>query len=108
MKKKFKIKKNDEVMVIAGNDKGSTGRVLDTNQKEQRVLVEGINMRKRHEKPSQTNQQGGIIEIERPIHCSNVMLLDSDGNPSKIGFRIEEKGNVKQSVRYAKTNGKNI
>ena len=72
----MKIRKNDNVMVIAGNDTGKTGKVLKVFPKENRLIIEGINLRKRHTKPSQNNPQGGILEKEAPINVSNVMLLD--------------------------------
>ena len=105
---KLKIKKGDTVQVIAGNDKGATGRVLQVYPKTMRVLVEGVNIRKKHERPSQRNQQGGITSKEMPIHYSNVLLLDSDKNPTRVGIRVEEKGGTKVSVRYAKTNDKQV
>lgn len=96
-------------MVIAGNDKGNTGRVLEVYPKENKVLVEGVNLRKKHERPNPNNQQGGIVEIERPVHYSNVMLVDSDGNPTKIGVKREETKSGRVTLtRYAKTNGKDI
>lgn len=70
---KLKIKKGDQVRVIAGQDKGKSGRVLAVYPKEMRILVEGINIRIKHEKPNQQNQQGGRVEKEMPIHYSNVM-----------------------------------
>lgn len=85
----MKIKKNDTVMVIAGNDRGKTGKVLKVFPKESRVIVEGINLRKRHTKPSQRNPQGGILEKEAPIHISNVMIIDPKTNePTRIGAKI--------------------
>ncbi len=99
---KLKIKKGDTVQIIAGNDKGETGRVLKVYPHKMRILVEGVNVRKRHTRPSQSNQQGGILSKEMPVHYSNVQILDSDKNPSRIGVRIE--GDSK--IRYAKTNDK--
>ena len=99
---KLKIKKGDIVKVIAGNDKGETGRVLRVYPQNMRVLVEGVNVRKRHTRPSQSNQKGGILSKEMPIHYSNVQIVDTDKNPTRIGVRNE--GDTK--VRYAKTNDK--
>ncbi|GAB6281599.1 MAG: 50S ribosomal protein L24 [Ignavibacterium sp.] len=102
---KTKIKKNDNVMVISGNDRGKTGKVLKVFPKEQRVIVEGVNLRKRHRKPSQRNPQGGIIENEAPIHISNVMILDPKTNePTRIGSKIiiDEKTGKKKIVRISK------
>src|ERR1035438_10889078 len=85
----MKIRKSDNVMVISGNDKGKTGKVLKVFPKVSRVIVEGINLRKRHTKPSQKNPQGGILEKESPIHVSNVMLIDSKTNePTRLGAQI--------------------
>ena len=71
----MKIRKNDNVIVIAGNDSGKTGKVLKVFPKDSKIIIEGINLRKRHTKPNQKNPQGGIIEKEAPIHASNVILL---------------------------------
>lgn len=102
---KIKIKKNDNVMVISGNDRGKTGKVLKVFPKEQRLIIEGVNLRKRHRKPSQRNPQGGIIENEAPIHISNVMILDPKTNePTRIGSKIiiDEKTGKKKIVRISK------
>ena len=98
-----KIKKDDMVRVIAGKDKGRDGKVLSVDAKNGKVTVEGINMVTKHQKPTQGNPQGGIVKSERPIDVSNVMLL-ADGQPTKVGFRME--GDKK--VRYAKKTGKVI
>jgi large subunit ribosomal protein L24 len=83
---KLKIKKNDMVMVIAGNSRGRTGKVLRVIPEKTRVIVEGVNIISRHRKPSQTNPQGGITRKEAPIHLSNVMLLDPKSNePTRVG-----------------------
>jgi len=105
-RKKVHVKKGDEVEVIAGNDKGKTGRVLMVMPQEERVIVEGINMRIHHDKPSQQNPRGGRIEREEPIHISNVMVIDpTTGEPTRIGRkRIEEDGKSRW-VRYAKVSG---
>jgi len=78
---KLKIKKGDTVIVIAGNDKGKTGRVIAVYPKKMCVLVEGVNVRKKHMRPSPAYPQGGIISKEMPIHYSNVMLVGPDGKP---------------------------
>ena len=98
-----KIKKDDMVRIIAGKDKGRDGKVFSVDPKTGRVVVQGINMVTKHQKPSQANPQGGIVRSESPIDISNVMLL-SDGQPTKVGFRME--GDKK--VRYAKKTGKVI
>ena len=96
-----KIKKDDIVQVIAGRDKGKTGKVLSVDIKNHRVLVEGVNKVSKHSKPSMANQQGGIIEKEAPIDISNVMYVHK-GKPVRIGFQ----GEKKDKVRVAKVNGK--
>lgn len=99
----LKIKKNDKVKVIAGKDKGKEGKVLAVYAKKSRVLVEGVGMVKKSTKPSATNQQGGIIEKESPIHISNVMLI-SDGQAVRVGFEFKDG----KKVRVAKKTGKVI
>lgn len=108
--RKLKIKKGDMVFVIAGNDKDleKPRRVLEVYPDRMRILVEGVNVRKRHTKPSQQNQQGGVLSKEMPIHFSNVMISDSDKNPTRVGIRREEKAGRMTPVRYAKTNGKDL
>jgi len=106
-KTKMKLKKGDVVQVISGNDKGATGRILEVYASKMRVLVEGVNVRKKHEKPNQQNQTGGIVSKEMPIHYSNVMLLDSDKNPTRIAIRSAE-NDPKVRKRFAKTNDKEI
>lgn len=96
-----KIKKDDLVQVITGKDKGKTGKVLSVDTKNNKVLVEGVNMVSKHSKPSMTNQQGGIIEKEAPIDISNVMYVHK-GKPVRVGFQ----GEKKDKVRVAKVNGK--
>ena len=101
MATKIKIKRNDRVEVIAGKDKGKKGRVLRVIADKNRVLVEGVMLVKKHVKPNpQKNIKGGIAEQEATIHLSNVMLVDSEGNKTRTGIRIE--GDKK--VRFAKTN----
>jgi large subunit ribosomal protein L24 len=107
----MKIRKNDMVMVVAGNDRGKTGKVLKVFPKKLRVIVEGINLRKRHTKPNQKNPQGGILEKEAPIHASNVMILDPKSNePTRLGSRIilDEKTGKKKIARVAKASGEMI
>jgi large subunit ribosomal protein L24 len=107
----MRIRKNDMVMVISGNDRGKTGKVLKVFPKKYRIIIEGINLRKRHTKPSQRNPQGGILEKEAPIHASNVMILDPKTNePTRIGSRIilDEKTGKKKIARVAKVSGEMI
>ncbi len=98
------IKKGDDVLVTAGNDRGKQGRVLKVFPKQRRVIVEGINFIKRHTRPSQSNPQGGIVEKEAPIHISNVMLMHN-GNPTRVGYRYLDDGS---KVRVAKSTGEVI
>lgn len=82
------VKKGDKVRVISGKDKGKTGVILASYPKDSRVLVEGVNIVKKHAKPSQVNPQGGIISFEAPIHVSNVMPIDpKSGNPTRVGYK---------------------
>jgi large subunit ribosomal protein L24 len=104
--KKLHVKKGDIVMVISGNDKGKQGRILTVYAAKERVLVEGINMRVKHQKPNQENPQGGRSEREMPIHVSNVMPLDPVSNePTRIGRKRVEANGKTQWVRYAKKSG---
>lgn len=99
-----KIKKGDRVVVLAGKDKGRQGAVLRVLPKEERVVVEGLNMVQRHTRPTQNDPQGGIKNKEAPIHVSNVAIVDSNGKPTRVGFRVE--GDKK--VRVAKSTGEVI
>ena len=98
-----KIKKGDTVRITTGKDKGKEGKVLVVDRKNDRVVVEGLNLIKKHSKPSMADQNGGIISREAPIHISNVALVE-DGEITKVGFKIE--GDVK--VRVSKKTGKLI
>lgn len=103
MNRKFHIKKGDLVFVNAGVDKGKQGKVLEVLPKEERAIVEGINMVSKHTKPNAANPQGGIIKKEAPIHISNLNVVDPVTNkPTRIGRKLDEKGNL---VRYAKKSG---
>ncbi|MCL2469738.1 MAG: 50S ribosomal protein L24 [Alphaproteobacteria bacterium] len=104
---KCKIKKNDNVVVLTGKDKGKTGMVRKVMPKESRVIVVGVNRVTRHVKPSQADPQGGRKLVEAPIHISNVALIDpKDGvKPTRAGYRLEKDG-IK--VRYAKRSGEVI
>jgi large subunit ribosomal protein L24 len=88
--KSKKIRKGDKVISIAGNDRGKTGIVLSCSG--EKVLVQGINVRKKHVKPSQQNQRGGIIEIEKPVHVSNLKVCTADETPVKLKVRVTKKG----------------
>jgi len=98
---KIKIKKDDNILVIAGEHKGSEGKVIKIIKEKNRAIIEGVNMIKKHEKPSAQNPQGGIIEKEAAIHISNLSLVSSEGNATRVGFRFEEDG---KKVRFAKKN----
>ncbi|MEK7257543.1 MAG: 50S ribosomal protein L24 [Bacteroidota bacterium] len=96
------VKKGDRVMVTAGNYKGETGEVLEVFPEKNRAIVDNVNMRKKHRKPTQKDPKGGITEIAAPIHLSNLMLLDpKTGEPTRIGRKIVDG----KSVRYAKKSG---
>ncbi len=103
---KLHIRKGDIVFVNAGDDKGKTGRILRVLVKEQRAVVEGVNMVSKHTKPSAKNPQGGIERKEAPIHISNLNVLDpKTGKPTRIGRRRDESGSL---VRYSKKSGEEI
>lgn len=98
-----KIRKGDSVVVLAGKDKGRTGEVVTVMPKEGKAVVRGINMIRRHQKQSQS-QEGGIIAKEAPIHLSNIAIAGKDGKPTRVGFKIED-GKKK---RVAKRSGELI
>jgi large subunit ribosomal protein L24 len=103
---KVKLKKDDTVKVIAGRDKGKTGRVLDVDRERGKVLVEGVSLVKRHTRPNPQRQiKGGIAERESPIAISNVMILTSGGVGTRIGYRMDQVGGATRRVRIAKKNG---
>jgi large subunit ribosomal protein L24 len=98
-----RIKTDDEVIVISGKDRGKRGKVLRVEPKKDRLYVEGLNIIKRHQRPTQTaraQQTGGVIEREGPIHISNVMLVDSkDGKPTRVGVEVEDGKRIRVSKR---------
>jgi large subunit ribosomal protein L24 len=103
-----RIKKGDTVVIITGRDKGRTGEVIEMRREEGRALVRGVNMVKRHQRQS-TTQEGGIISKEAPIHLSNVALADpKDGKPTRIGFKFVGTGDQRKKVRVAKRSGVEI
>ena len=105
----MKVHKGDTVLVISGKDKGAKGKVIQAFPARNKVLVEGVNRIKKHTAISRNErgaQSGGIVTQEAPINVSNVMLLDSDGKPTRVGFRVDDENGKK--VRVAKTNGKDI
>ena len=98
-----RIRKGDTVVVITGSDKGKRGEVLSVLPKDNRAVVQGVNIAKRHTKPSATNQQGGIVSQEATIHLSNLALLDPQTNkPTRVGFRVLDDG---RKVRVARPSG---
>lgn len=105
-KVKMKLKKGDQVVVIAGKDKGVKGEVVRTLPEESRVVVQGVNVVKKHRKPSQLNPQGGIEKVELPIHISNVALADpKDGKATRVGYKVLKDG---KKVRVAKRSGETV
>jgi large subunit ribosomal protein L24 len=101
-----KIRKGDIVIVLAGKDKGRSGRVLEVLRAADRVVVEGVNIAKRHTKPSMADPQGGIKDREAPLHISNVAVRDPNtGKPTRVGFKTDDKG---RKVRIARRSGVQI
>lgn len=99
------VKKGDKVMVITGKDKGKQGTILEAYPKKERVLVEGVNVVKKHAKPSQDNPQGGILSQEAPIHVSNVLPVDpKSGNATRVGYEVRDG----KKVRIAKKSGESL
>lgn len=96
--KKIKIKVGDKVQVLAGEHKGQQGAVQKISKDKSKAIIEGVNLVKKHEKPSATNPQGGIKEMEAPIHISNLSLLTKDGQPTRVGYKFEDG----KKLRYAK------
>jgi large subunit ribosomal protein L24 len=97
-----RIRKNDTVIVIAGKDKGRSGQVLKVTSDGKKVLVEKLNIARRHQRPTQANPQGGIVDKEMPIDASNVMLLTKDNRAVRVGIQVDESGN---KVRIARQTG---
>src|SRR5580704_1086455 len=103
---RVRLKKEDQVKVIAGKDKGKTGRVISVDRKTGKVLVEGVSMAKRHTRPNPSKQvKGGIAERESAISVSNVMILTAGGVPSRIGTKMEGAGTTLRRVRIARKTG---
>ena len=103
MQQKLHIKKGDMVKVIAGEDKGREGRVLDVERRKMTAIVEGLRMVTKHSKPTTENPQGGILKKEAPIHISNLMLIDpKSGEPTRVGRKKEQDGKL---ARYSKRTG---
>lgn len=105
----MKIRVGDTVVVIAGKDKGKTGEVLQVLAKEERVIVEGVNMVTKHVKPSQADPEGGIVNKEAPIHVSNVAFYDSKAKaPVKLGYKFVEKDGKQVKVRVNRKTGAEV
>lgn len=103
---KLHIRKGDTAIVIAGNDKGNKGKVLEVIKEKNRAIIEGVNMITKHVKPSANNPEGGIEKTEAPIHISNIMLVEpSNGEPTRIGRKLNEEG---KSQRFSKKTGELI
>jgi large subunit ribosomal protein L24 len=103
-----RIKKGDRVVVIAGRDKGRAGEVIEMRPAEGRALIRGVNMVKRHQRQS-TTQEGGIVSKEAPVHLSNIALADpKDGKPTRVGFKFVGTGDDRKKVRVAKRSGVEI
>ena len=106
MQKKLHIKKGDTVVVISGNSKGQSGKVLEVVREDERAIVEGVNLVSKHTKPNAKSPQGGIVKQEATIHVSNLMLKDpKSGKPTRIGRRLDKDGKL---VRYSKKSGEEI
>ena len=102
------IKKGDKVFVLTGRDKGRTGEVIEVRPAEDRALVRGVNMVKRHQRQT-AQQEGGIISKESPVHLSNLALADpKDGKPTRVGFKFVGEGHERRKVRFAKRSGVEI
>ena len=105
----MKVRKGDTVLVISGKDKGAKGKVIEAYPQRDKVLVEGVNRIKKHTAASANERgasSGGIVTQEASIHVSNVMVVDSDGNPTRVGYRVDEETGKK--VRISRKSGKDI
>ncbi|MBK7030522.1 MAG: 50S ribosomal protein L24 [Bacteroidales bacterium] len=103
---KLHIRKGDNVMVIAGDSKGRTGKVLEVEVEKYRAIVENVNLATKHTKPNAKNTKGGLVKQEMPIHISNLMLVDASGKPTRVGRKTDPKSN--KSVRVSKKSGEVI
>ncbi|MGB5982200.1 MAG: 50S ribosomal protein L24 [Nonlabens sp.] len=101
---KIKLKTGDTVKVIAGENKNQQGTITRIFRDKNKAIVEGVNMVSKHQKPSASNPQGGIVKMEAPLHISNLSLMDSDGKTTKVGYRTEDG----KKVRFSKTNNEVI
>lgn len=106
LRNRIHVRKDDTVMVVAGRDKGKTGRVLDVDRVKQRALVEGINLVKVHTRPNPSKQiKGGIAERESAIHISNLMPVASDGEPTRVSYKVETTGGKARRIRVSRRTG---
>jgi len=105
MFKRLKVKKGDTVVVTTGDNKGKQGRIVEVDRDKDRVIVEGVNMVKKHRKPSAQNPQGGIESIAAGIHVSNVKVIDNKGNATRVGRRRNSEGKLE---RFAKNSGETL
>jgi large subunit ribosomal protein L24 len=105
MFKRLKVKKGDTVVVTTGDNKGKQGRIVEVDRDKDRVIVEGVNLVKKHRKPSAQNPQGGIETIAAGIHVSNVKVLDNKGNATRVGRRRNSEGKLE---RFAKKSGETL
>lgn len=103
---KLHIKKGDNVMVISGNNKGQSGRVLVINIADNKAIVEGVNLIAKHTKPNADNPKGGIIKQEAAVHLSNLMLVDKAGSPTRTGLKVDD--NTGKKERFSKKSGEAI
>lgn len=105
----MRIKKGDTVYIRTGQNKGKTGKVLFVDENKNKVLVEGINMRKKHQKPTQKSPKGGVLSIEAPVHLSNVAIYSSTlSGPTKVSTKVLVEGGKKQRVRICRKTGEEI
>lgn len=100
----MKLKKDDLVQVIAGKDKNKQGKILKIDHKTNRIIIEGVNIITKHQKPGGMNQVGGIVKMEAPVNASNVMYVHK-GKPTRLGFKLEEKDGKTIKKRFAKSTG---
>ncbi len=106
----MKIRKGDTVRVLSGKNKGKTARVLMVDPEKMRIWVEGVNLVKRHSRPTQKNPKGGVVEKESSLHISKVMLVDGKGEPTRVGYHVvrNDDGRIASKLRISKKSGESI